>query len=133
MVFGFGIAVTIVPLVNQCAETTTTALGVGISFPICCQRFENSLSSIAFIGEPCPMNKTGSFSSSSCNDLDQLYKGLIDAIAAPPEIIFIKSLRFIFNICIYKCIDKILIKKHLMKILRKQLYFKITKYKNNCQ
>lgn len=52
-------AVIRVPRVNQCADTTRIALGVGISLAILVQRFENSLSSIPFMGDPCPINSTG--------------------------------------------------------------------------
>src|SRR5690606_8725860 len=82
MVLGSSIAVTCVPLVSQCAEITNTAFGLVTSRPIFAQVRENSLSSMPFIGEPWPMNKTGSFSSCSfrssvqflklCNDIESL-------------------------------------------------------------
>ena len=94
MVFGFSIAVICVPVVNQWADITKTALGFGISFPNFAQVLENSLSSIPFIGEPCPMNNTGSLISSSFKSLVQLYKGCSDAIAAPPISVFMNVFRF---------------------------------------
>src|SRR6476646_3251533 len=65
MVFGKSMAVILVPLLNQCADITRTALGTGISFAIAFQRWLNSLSSIPFIGEPWPINKTGMIDSCS--------------------------------------------------------------------
>ena len=59
MVRGCGIAVTADPLVSQWAEMHKIALGLGISFEITRQLRENSLSSIAFMGLPCPRNRTG--------------------------------------------------------------------------
>jgi hypothetical protein len=46
-------------VVNQWAEITSTALGVGISLANDVHRLLNSLSSMPFIGDPCPTNKTG--------------------------------------------------------------------------
>jgi len=48
--------------VTQCAEIQMMALGFGRAFPAASQARENSLSSITFIGFPCPTNKTGIFS-----------------------------------------------------------------------
>src|ERR1035437_4400147 len=59
IVIGFCIAVTKVPFVSQCADIHKIALGVGNVFPISFHFLENSLSSIAFIGLPCPRNNTG--------------------------------------------------------------------------
>src|SRR3989338_640586 len=59
MVLGFCIPVTADPTLSQCAEIQIIAFGVGISSANFFQRRLNSLSSIAFIGEPCPINNTG--------------------------------------------------------------------------
>ena len=52
-------AVTNVPFVSQCAEIHKMAFGVGNVRATICHPLENSLSSIPFIGLPCPINKTG--------------------------------------------------------------------------
>jgi len=52
-------AVTQVSRVSQCAEIHKMALGLGKILATSRQAFENSLSSMAFIGLPCPMNNTG--------------------------------------------------------------------------
>src|SRR5690606_35420533 len=62
MLGGISIAVTFVPLVSQWAEMHNIALGVGILCAIFGNPLTNSLSSIAFIGLPCPKNNTGIFS-----------------------------------------------------------------------
>src|SRR5512135_3253369 len=59
MVRGLSIAVSSVPRVSQCADTHRIALGVGRVLPISRHPLENSLSSMAFIGLPCPTNSTG--------------------------------------------------------------------------
>src|SRR6218665_2394285 len=61
MVFGISIAVTKVPLVNQCAEIQIIAFGFGISLLIFRKPCTKIFSSMAFIGEPCPRNRTGIF------------------------------------------------------------------------
>src|SRR5690242_20496887 len=59
MVSGLSIAVTKVPLVSQCADMQSMALGTGKAFAAVCQPLVNSFSSMAFIGLPCPTNNTG--------------------------------------------------------------------------
>src|ERR1039458_7547333 len=59
MVSGCSIAVTRVPSVSQCAETQSTALGLGSDRATAAHARLNSLSSMAFIGLPCPMNRAG--------------------------------------------------------------------------
>src|SRR5690606_29430919 len=113
MVFGFSIAVTWVPLVSQCAEITKTASGLGISLPNFAQVRENSLFSIPFIGEPCPMNNTGILVLCSFKVWLQLYNGCNDVIANPPNPNFINVFLFIafYNICTYKYNKNIPIRK----------------------
>ena len=62
MVFGFSMAVTKVPSVNQCAEIQMIAFGLGISLEIFLNPCTKIFSSTAFIGEPCPRKRTGIFS-----------------------------------------------------------------------
>jgi hypothetical protein len=59
MVFGFSTASTSDPAVTQCAQTTQTAFGLGKRGASVSSVFVNAFSSIAFIGDPCPTNKTG--------------------------------------------------------------------------
>ena len=47
--------------VYQCAETARMTLGLGSDLPSAFHLFVNSLSSTAFIGDPCPTKSTGSF------------------------------------------------------------------------
>src|SRR4030065_2465499 len=65
MVRGASMAVTCVPWVSQWAEMHKIAFGCGMSRAAAIQAEFNSLSSMAFIGLPCPINKTGIFSSST--------------------------------------------------------------------
>ena len=59
MVLGLFMAVTNVPSTYQCAEIASTALGRRRDAPMRFHSVANSVSSIAFIGLPCPMNKAG--------------------------------------------------------------------------
>src|SRR5215472_14607076 len=59
MVLGCSIAVTAVFGMNQCAETTRIARGRGKDSPIAFQARVYRLSSIAFIGLPCPTKTAG--------------------------------------------------------------------------
>src|SRR5688572_4183993 len=59
MVSGFSAAETYTPCVSQCEETHRMAFGRGRRRPSACQLRRQALSSIAFIGEPCPRNTTG--------------------------------------------------------------------------
>src|SRR6185312_5638462 len=59
MVSGRGEAVTPTPRVSQCADTHNTARGRGNVSPRRCHSRRQELSSIAFIGEPWPRNRTG--------------------------------------------------------------------------
>lgn len=59
MVFGRSIAVTYVPRVSQCAEMHRIAAGFGSRPASCFHDLLNGLSSIAFIGLPCPTKRTG--------------------------------------------------------------------------
>jgi hypothetical protein len=59
MVRGFGIAVTAVALMYQCAETTRMARGRGTDEPKLRHAWVYRLSSKAFIGLPCPRNAAG--------------------------------------------------------------------------
>src|SRR5690242_528735 len=81
-------AVTRVPLVNQWAETTNTADGTGICFPMSSHLLLNSLSSIPFIGEPWPTNKTGMRYSRS-------FRSLVNLLNS--DILFIFKTPFLFN------------------------------------
>src|SRR6185295_8473969 len=47
------------PFVSQCADTHSTALGLAIRRAIAAQPRRNSLSSIAFIGDPWPRKSAG--------------------------------------------------------------------------
>lgn len=62
MVFGCADAITCDPEVTQCADTTHTASGLGSRALNPLSAFVKALSSIAFIGDPCPTNNTGIFS-----------------------------------------------------------------------
>src|SRR5512140_3472860 len=62
MVFGCADAITCDPEVTQCADTTHTASGLGSRALNPLSASVNALSSIAFIGDPCPTNNTGIFS-----------------------------------------------------------------------
>ena len=59
LVSGAGDPVTRAPGVSQCADTHTIARGRGSAGPSARQASDQSLSSMAFIGEPWPMNRTG--------------------------------------------------------------------------
>lgn len=59
MVLGALMAVIWVPRVSQCALTHRMAVGVGSVCPIDFQCCENTLSSMAFMGLPCPTNNAG--------------------------------------------------------------------------
>src|SRR5665647_2581357 len=59
MVGGICIAVTKVPFVSQCADIQIITLGLDNVLPISSQVLEYSLSSMAFMGLPCPRNNTG--------------------------------------------------------------------------
>src|SRR6185295_564237 len=74
MVFGFSMAVTWVPFVNQWAEIQSTALGGSSSLPIFSHVALNSLSSMPFIGEPCPINRSGVFFSCSSRVMLNLWR-----------------------------------------------------------
>src|SRR5206468_5775182 len=56
---GFGIAVTAVPLMSQCAEMQRIARGRGNDCPKLRHAAVKRLSSRVFIGLPCPMNAAG--------------------------------------------------------------------------
>jgi len=58
-VLGACIAVAAVPSATQCAEMQRMADGAGIACAIFFQPEENSFFSIAFMGEPWPMKRTG--------------------------------------------------------------------------
>src|SRR3982751_3996849 len=59
MVSGCALPVTNVPGTNQCAETASTARGLGSAAPSARKPRDQRLSSIAFIGEPWPMKTAG--------------------------------------------------------------------------
>src|SRR5260221_10463263 len=59
MVGGRSEAVTDTPAVSQCADTQRMARGLGSRRATSPQPRRNALSSIAFIGEPCPTNSAG--------------------------------------------------------------------------
>jgi hypothetical protein len=59
MVLGALMAVTCVPRVSQCALIHNIAVGVGSDLPRDRHLAENTLSSMAFIGLPCPTNNAG--------------------------------------------------------------------------
>ena len=59
IVFGLAIVVTLVVLVSQCADIDNIACGLGSCLPSFLQLLLNSLSSMAFIGLPWPINITG--------------------------------------------------------------------------
>src|SRR5512147_660171 len=59
MVSGCATAPAYTPRVSQCAETHSTDLGRGSCCASARQARWNSLSSIAFIGLPCPRNSAG--------------------------------------------------------------------------
>src|SRR5579859_7072233 len=61
MVFGCADAITWDPEVTQCADTTHTASGLGSHALNPLSASVKALSSIAFIGDPCPTNNTGIF------------------------------------------------------------------------
>jgi len=98
MVRGFAIIVTFVPFVCQCALTHRIAVGFGNALAAIFQARLNSLSSMAFIGEPCPTNNTGilsAFGSSSVNFLKE------DRVIAAVSIL-ISEMKFLRFICLYK-------------------------------
>src|SRR4051812_32672017 len=100
MVLGKSIAVILVPLVNQCADITSTALGVGISFAICVHRRLNSVSSIPFMGEPCPTNRTGITCSCSGKSLVNLLNaGNVAIPIALVAIVFMNCFLSIEQLC----------------------------------
>src|SRR4051812_15800749 len=59
MTRGCRIAVTAVPLMNQCADTARMARGRGNAAPRSRQAWVKAFISSVFIGEPCPMNAAG--------------------------------------------------------------------------
>ena len=59
MTLGLAVSPTFEPSVYQWAETESMARGFGSSFAIARQPSEYLLSSMAFMGEPCPTNMTG--------------------------------------------------------------------------
>src|ERR1051325_5223888 len=62
MVLGCADAITCDPEVTQCADITHTASGLGSRTLNPLSASVKALSSIAFIGDPCPTNNTGIFS-----------------------------------------------------------------------
>ena len=62
MVSGCGTDSTCVPCVSQCAEIASIAFGLGSCVAIAFHVRTYSLSSIAFIGLPCPIKSTGNLS-----------------------------------------------------------------------
>ena len=59
-------ACTWLPRVTQCAETTQIAVGRGSSLPSCTNACVKRLDSMAFIGDPWPINSTGVFVEEVC-------------------------------------------------------------------
>lgn len=95
MLLGNSMAVIWVPRVNQCAETTNTAFGVGISFAIIVHVWLNPVSSIPFIGEPWPMKRTGITCSLDGNSLVKcLNADKVVMPVAPVTIVFINCFLF---------------------------------------
>jgi len=61
MVLGLSSFMILVPCVYQCADMDNITSGFGILSAIALQALVYSLSSMAFIGDPWPTNKTGIF------------------------------------------------------------------------
>jgi hypothetical protein len=95
IVRGAAIAVMCVPVVSQCAETTSTAVGVAISAPITLQTVLKSFSSMPFIGEPCPMKSAGIRSSDVFSSSVRLRNDVNDIPPPSAAIVVRDSFRFI--------------------------------------
>src|SRR5271165_350998 len=65
MVLGCAELITCAPEVTQCADTTQTAFGRGKRTESSSSVLVYALCSMAFIGDPCPTNRTGIFTSAS--------------------------------------------------------------------
>src|ERR1051325_6015755 len=72
MVLGCADAITCDPEVTQCADITHTASGLGSRALNPLSASVKALSSIAFIGDPCPTNNTGIFSARAFSETKRI-------------------------------------------------------------
>src|ERR1700739_1951424 len=112
MVRGCADAMTCDPCVTQCADTTHTAFGRGSSAASPRKASVKALCSMAFIGEPCPTNKTGIFSTgSSLNLLGVFASAVLCSPLAPEHYMFDyrggredSCARTLFQVCLIRVV-----------------------------